>query len=397
MNDDFSSLRSKIVISIFVLEVVCVFLAVFSTVWEVRNVASLVISGNFILIAMLIFTTITSNVNKKAMFIWLGVIFFSYIAMVSASYTVTFSYMKKWIMFISTISFMYWIMISEINEMMIKSLHICGVALGVMFVVAYFAEKGTPIEGYMAGALTFNIGNPNMTGMTLLNVFLCVWQAREYTKNGLMRFICLVLCGFLVYFIWITKARSCIMAVLIFVVMNTFVKKKYRPTLTFWIVLLPLIFAMLYMLYINSPIAHYFDFMVSEGKSLTSRVSIWEGCFRIIRENPVFGQYYDEVMGLGQRHNIHLDVLAGYGISTFIVYIWFFNMVINDIGKNIKYDYQMTGIIAFYSILISGIFEAALVSGSQGIYIISCGFLMMAKFNRSKALSESSMEVIISE
>ncbi len=397
MNDGFSSLRSKIVNSIFVLEVVCVFLAVFSTVWEVNNVASLVISGNFILIAMLIFTTITSNVNKKAMFIWLGVIFLSYIAMVSASYTVSFDYMKKWIMFISTISFLYWILISEVNEMMIKSLHICGVALGVMFVVAYFAEKGLPIEGYMSGALTFNLGNPNMTGMTLLNVFLCVWQARDYVKNSLLKFVYLVLLGVLIYFIWLTKARSCIIAVLFFLVMNAFARNKYHPSLTFWIVIFPLIFAIVYLAYIDSPIADYFDFMVSEGKSLTSRVIIWENCFKIIKDNPIFGQYYDELMGMGQRHNIHLDVLVGYGISTFLIYIWFFNMVINDIGKKVKYDYQMTGILAFYSVLISGIFEAALVSGSQGMYILSCGFLMMAKFNRTKAVSESSMEVIISE
>lgn len=397
MNENVINSRHKFINSIFILEMVCVFLAVFSSVWGVLNVTSMVISCNFILIAALVVSTMNNSVDKKNMLLWVGVIVTSYIAVVSSAYSLSFEFLKKWIMFVSTISFMYWVMISDVNETMIKSVLACGVVLGIMFMIAYAMGKDGSDDSMYAGALTFNIENPNTAGVFLLNVFLAIYIARDFTVNKPLKMIYLALCALTVYFMWKTQARSCMIAVVFFFVMMFLSGKKYHPSVTFWVVLFPLIFACLYMLLVKSDFAKHFDFLVSEGKTLTSRVGMWQTAFDSIKEHFVFGEYFNSSIGFTQKHNIHLDTLSSYGIFTFLFYLAFLNKVLNDVGRKVKHKYQMTGIIAFYAVLISSTFEAGLFTGSKGMYALSCGFLMIAKYNRQKEFDRDNMEVIIIE
>jgi hypothetical protein len=45
----------------------------------------------------------------------------------------------------------------------------------------------------------------------------------------------------------------------------------------------------------------------------------------------------------------------------------------------VKNYYQTIALIAFFIVWIMGLGEAALFSGGQGIYIVSCSFLLLAR------------------
>ncbi len=204
-------------------------------------------------------------------------------------------------------------------------------------------------------------------------------------KKKLTKIIYLMLSTAILIFIWITEARSCIIAAILFIILKFIPYDKYNRQFTFMVILFPLIFAIVYLVIINnSEIRGYLEFAESEGKTLTSRVAIWERAIDIIKDNLILGNYNKATdgTGMGQLHNIHLDTLAAYGIPTFITMIIFLNKIVNTIGENIKEKYQLTGVYAFYAVIIAATFEAALFSGSQGVYVFSGVFLMIAKYDR---------------
>ena len=148
----------------------------------------------------------------------------------------------------------------------------------------------------------------------------------------------------------------------------------------------PLIFVFIYLELINTDIANIFEFINSDGKSLTSRVRIWEESIYIIRKNLLFGNYF---YGSGNRHNTHLMILTSFGIFTFTLVIIYLNRVINYIGTYIREKYQMISLYAFYAVILMGTFEAALFSGSQGMYVFSGAFLMVAKYLKKESTEVS--------
>lgn len=361
---------------LFSLQLVCVVINVFCAIWQINAITSAIIALSFIITAALAFITIANKNNKYTVILWIFIALFSYMSVSYGRSTVSFSYMKEWIMFMTTINLYFWVYAAKTDEKMIKRIFVCGVITAIIFILGFITGR-TKANAEMPNFVTFGLSNPNLTGIYLLNVFLCIFILTKFLKSKFLRLICYAVCALLFYFICLTEARSCIIAAVACVCLSFLRNRRYSKFLTFAILIFPLIFSFVYLELINTDFMKIFGFMESEGKTLTSRVIIWENTIYIIKNNLLLGNYY---LGANNLHNTHLMILAAFGIFTFTLVIIYLNRIINHIGTYIREKYQLIALYAFYAIILMGTFEAALFSGSQGMYVFSGAFLMIAKY-----------------
>ncbi len=371
----------KIESILFSLQLICVAVNVFCAIWQIDAVTSAIIALSFIITAALAFITIANKNNKYTVVMWIFIALLSYLSVSQGSLVTDFSYLKEWIMFMTTINLYFWVYAAKVEDKMIKRIFLCGMITAIIFILGFITGR-TNANPRMPQLVTFGLSNPNLTGIYILNVFLCIFILTKFLNKKFFRLICYAICAILFYFIWLTEARSCIIAAVGCVFLSFLPNKKYSKLLTFVILIFPLIFVFLYLELIDTGIVNIFEFMKSEGKSLTSRVKIWEEVIYIIKNNFLFGNY---LYGSGNRHNTHLMILAAFGIFTFALVIIYLNRIINYIGTYIREKYQLIALYAFYAVILMGTFEAALFSGSQGMYVFSGAFLMIAKYVNQKS------------
>ncbi len=372
----------KIESFLFSLQLVCVVLNVFSAIWQIGALASAIIAISFIITGLLAFITIANKNDKYIVITWIFIFLLSFLSVSQGRLDFDFEYIKKWIIFMSTINLFFWVYATEVKEGMIKKIFICGLVTAGIFVLGFLSGR-TEANLKLPGLVTFGMSNPNLAGIYLLNVFLCIFILARFLRRKFLRFICYMTCVVLFYFIWMTESRSCIIAAIACIILSFIPQKKYSRFLTFMILIFPLIFVFVYLNLIDTDVAYIFKFMESEGKTLTSRVKIWNYVLKIIKNNIFIGNYY---LGAGNMHNTHLMMLAAYGIPTFSLIIIFLNRIVNYIGQFIKSKYQFAALYSFYAIIIMGTFEAALFSGVQEMYVFSGAFLMIAKYVTTKDL-----------
>jgi O-antigen ligase len=193
----------------------------------------------------------------------------------------------------------------------------------------------------------------------------------------------------LLWFDYQTSARSTFVALFVFAVFALFdaVHKKnicISPNVSWFVLWSPLLLALGYLLLFETGfVEKYFSFMdFGEGKALDARLEIWGRALKAFSEHPLLGAYYEisDGTGMSQLHNTHLDTLVSYGLLPFVL---FMTLICRGVRKILPYadtSLSKISLFAFYTIILQGTFEAALVSGGVGLYIMSFGFLLLAKY-----------------
>ncbi len=300
--------------------------------------------------------------------------------------TWSFDYYKKLLMFYCTVlmvPFLDGIQITGKHVSWILGIHLCIAAL---YPLAYFTQND---PGYLGWYLTFHYTNPNMAAMFLLHSVLYCAIAMYYVKKRISRMLILMLILMLVYFVYLTGARSCYIAMVFFaalVFFNIGLKKEmaFSPGVSLLVLLLPLMAALVYMAVVESGmLENMFSFLVREGKPLDARADIWKEALEAFARNPIFGDYRGIATGGSehtQMHNTHLDVLASYGLVPFVLFVAILYRGVLRVLPGVRTKFSRMALFAFFAIMIQGTFEAALVAGGSGLYIMSFGFLFLAKY-----------------
>ena len=151
--------------------------------------------------------------------------------------------------------------------------------------------------------------------------------------------------------------------------------------------ILPLLFAVIYMLFINTVINWgLFDFLISKGKDLDSRILIWKEGFDGFFEHPLLGSYYQilRVYSYASLHNTHLHVLVAYGLIPFFLFVKLLYNILKDASNQMSGNLlKQIGFIAFVAIVFLGCGEASMVLGTQGLYILQGSVLLLTTSNRN--------------
>lgn len=253
-------------------------------------------------------------------------------------------------------------------------------------------------NGVVTKYLTFGFTNPNLTGLFLSGIIMLELCRLPSLKRFWPRFFAICELCFLMYFLWQTKARNALFAVILFVGLACllFLRKEESTRSSkavAWLTSLwPLLFAAVYIPLMQIPgILKLFSFMESSGKSLNSRTQIWTRAMRLWAESPIFGAYGQGSSGTGrsQFHNTHIDILVSYGpvvlcIVCFVIYSLIYT------GNTRRSRWQQLLTLGFICQIFLGVGEAAIFSGGLSVYLYAGTFLLLRNLKSSFSLTEAS-------
>lgn len=295
-------------------------------------------------------------------------------------------YVKKLIMFDSTV--IYFALAGKI-ELNAKTHHILGLiyaGIGLLLVLAYFiyGRKMYLLNGQYTEYLTFRFTNPNLTAVFLCCMAMFLYNYATRTKKIVWRFILLVLAIIETVFVVLTKSRNGQIAIFVFIgcAVVLFLRKKQIGSAPKWVLALiavsPLIFSEFYIKIVQDPtLSSIFSFLVDEGKQLDSRVDIWRPAMRLFTNSPIVGAYYQISNGTGssQMHNTHIDILASYGIGVFVLICFYLYKLMLRKQKSGR-EYPTTiSLAGFVCVILLGCGEATVFSGGLGGYLFAGAFL----------------------
>ena len=356
-----------------------------------RSLSSLLFTGTFFLVVVFWFVVTQRKITKLNMLGLLIVVIAMLCVLLNAMFTNTilsFGYVKKVIMFASSILFFAAASESNIDDANKLFLNRTVNFLTCFMIMMYFVQSSAmhTLYGRVTKYLVFRFTNPNLTALFLTCILFYKIVSLFQSKNKINKVFDFMLVAFLVKFVIETKSRNCLLVMALFFIqvlvfykmpkIKIFTKKIYAK----FMAIMPLLFSILYMLLINfSYISRVFSFLLSEGKGLDSRYTIWSFAFKKIYQSPIIGAYSQISYGTGesQMHNSHMDILASYGVivlllTCVLVYLLLWNKI-----KNRTNNISVLYMIAFASILLVGIGEAAIFSGGMGIYIFAGVFLLL--------------------
>ena len=271
-----------------------------------------------------------------------------------------------------------------------------NIALAIFYICAYLFSK----EIRMPRWLNFNFTNPNLTGMFLMyNVIYCAMGV-FYFKKAWIKCLLIILTLYVMYLLYLTQSRGAIFSLCFFVALLIYIylfgnKIPIKGILSLFLLLIPLFFVLAYLLLYEWDLLSLLSFTeISEGKEATGRVAVWKGAFEVFSRYWFTGNYKEasDIIGHLQMHNSHLDILASYGIIVFIVFVWILYDILNKTTQRKPTRLQQVAMASFYTAIVVGCFEAALVSGGMGIYILSGGFLLIFRYDeREVRLRETNL------
>lgn len=267
------------------------------------------------------------------------------------------------------------------NERLADILMWIGGALSALFLVGYFVFD----PAYMGTSLTMGFYNPNITGMFLMHACLYNLLAVLRAKRWYLRVLSAVLAGAAIYLILQTRCRSALLGLAAFAVLAVLFLLLRPRRIPIWLVVTvivtPLVFAVLYLLANEAGLLELIGLLEDEGKTTTSRVEVWQEAFAIIREHLFTGDYaalYAPEVGIGQRHNIHVEILTAYGLIPFLLFIGAMFFCLVPLSEEADTPTKQLPLLAFFALLLAGTFEAGFITGALGLYVLSGGFLAIA-------------------
>lgn len=370
---------------------------VITQVLGLHSISSLLFTGTFFLTVFLWLVRKKTKIDFTSI-LGLCIIALSLVSVLLNSLltntVLSFSYVKKLIMFWSAILFFDAVYQYSPDHKTVDLVFRCNTLLSLILIAVYYVMPGAVFRfnGRITNYLTFGFINPNLTSVFLLCIcmleFLCAYYTRGKVRKGLH----LVLAVYMARFIVETRARNCILVLLffIFVYLVYLVFRRYAVRMTkkkaLLFSLVPVLFAAVYLLFVLNPwIQEVFSFFASESKALSSRMSIWTYAVELISAHPLFGAYSQIAYEAeaAHLHNSHLDVAASYGIPVLALVCLFLYRIILESGKKTNRMNTMC-LTGFLCVLFTGMGEAMLFTGGLGIYIYSGIFLVLAAYDFEK-------------
>ena len=301
----------------------------------------------------------------------------------------SFSYIRKCMMFVMTLLFLQTAYRVRINENLVRFINRLVDLLAVFLIFTYFTQYAQShyLNGRLSNYLTFRIGNPNLTGLFLACLYMLELYRLFTPEKWYWKLLHVVMAGFLAFFIMDSQSRNSLLVMVLFTLVCAWLvfrgKKKMRISRGFatLVSILPILFVAVYLILINTPLfSRIFAFLVEEGKKLDSRVGIWTLALEKLWDSPLIGAYWaiSEGTGTSQMHNSHLDIAVSYGVITLLLVCILLRKYIYQNGRIYTDKQNYIYMLGFACAIMLGIGEAALFSGGLGIYIFVGSFLLLA-------------------
>lgn len=303
------------------------------------------------------------------------------------------NYYRKVIIFITSILWLVSCASTSISRQTMKCLLLANILISILYIL--FADKGLTFNVYST-LLTYNFSNPNLAGMFIANsiLYLCLtYIATPHIihKKLLVRiskYSIIAIIAAVISYLFLTGNRSSVMVIILFgvLLLIDYIFKGKR-WLNKWgclfIAMAPIIFVFIYANFATEVTTDVSFGMDVEGKTATSRNSVWNPILNNLFHYFWYGDYFGlgGYSGMSQMHNTHMDVFASYGIIPLILFITILYKVLCISAYRSHTRLQRYALYAFIGTFANHCFEAAFVSGSEGLYIFTGGFLLFTNYN----------------
>lgn len=270
---------------------------------------------------------------------------------------------------------------------------ICSLVYIALYYIDQSAMFHRSTEIYSEYYLTLNLENPNKAALFITFFFtvnVLAFMERKGLFNKLVSAVCVFYFG---EFLILTGSRNGQIVSLAFLVMLVLFRKKRGVKKKFWnnfIAIAPLTLAIVYLLTIDF-IAQSgkLDFLIYEGKGLTSRQEIWKASFDKLGGDFLWGSflsYINPTTGTFQLHNTHIDVLCSYGLIVLLLYVRFLTKILADLAARVEHDRRnVRYYLGFVVMILMGFAEAAAVNGTNGFPILGAAFIALGMNGEAKA------------
>lgn len=320
--------------------------------------------------------------------------------LINASITNTdidFDYLKKVIMFSMSLLFLQVCYRVRVKKDMVVFVNRLVDCLTILLIVAFFLWNSEMhmIDERVSAYLTFRFSNPNLTGLFLVCLYMLeLYRLFSREKWG-WKLLHIAMAAFLGYFIIESQSRNSLLALVAFTAICAWLifKSKRQLRITKFgatvFSIAPALFVMFYMVMVNLPwVQLILDFLVGEGKALTSRHDVWETALTALYSSPIIGAYSQISSGEGasQMHNSHLDIAASYGVIVFLLVCYLLWRYLYQKGRYYNHKSNYVYILGFVCAILLGIGEAALFSGGLGIYVFIGTFLMLSNYEKQESI-----------
>ncbi len=261
----------------------------------------------------------------------------------------------------------------SLDDRMEKTILSAAIIMTLAMVVARFSPSAFLFEdGRSNGALALGMTNSNMTGMMIFAVYSLVLV--YYRKNKKQLHLLPVL-ALLLYFLLLTRARSCIIsAVIVTVYALLFSHVKVPKAVVVLVVFVPILFVPIYLRLYESG----FTYNLILGKTLYSgRQYTYLSYLRLLRYNyQLFLGNLKEV-GFGNAHNAPLSIFLSTGlIGAGAAYFCFIRKLLR-LCDEANTDDAHVAIVCLLSFFIQSSAEALMFTGYYTCSIFVYIFLLI--------------------
>lgn len=396
-------MRSKVIIKLnystgLFVELLLTLAIALCTVFHISSGVTYCFSLTFVVFVFMVIRYISDSPIPMTLFLLVMISFFNVVlnALFTRSTTIGLDYFKKLIMFFCTMVYLYAAVEYQLDRFCKQILMVLPLVIGTLLIGSYYFFGNTAL---IAGSPSLGFVNPNFAGMWLLHVlFYAIYDFFTFRKL-LSKIICLLLTTFCLVLLYKIYARSCFMGLAAFAAMmgiGLFKKNlKLNKYSIVFIAAAPLMIAFLYLAVERTAwFTNTFLFLVRSGKNLNTRSIIWSSALRDAGQHLLLGNYSGISNGLGmsQLHNTHIDVLCSYGIIPALLFVISLTRIMQRVNERIVDFRQYTALCGFVGVLFIGVFEAALVSGSTGLYLLSGGLLFLTNHDAPRDNQDSILQ-----
>lgn len=286
--------------------------------------------------------------------------------------------------FVATILFMQSVSHIEATKKIVHLIMFFGIASSSLYPIGYYFFSANHYRLMGSLLLTMHFSSPNLTGVHLAQA--CIFSALGLflLKKTWMRALSAVIFGFDLYFLFLSGARNGMITVLLvlsgMLATKMYKIKKIKLWICFAVSIAPFLFSIAYLMFIDIIGARgTLDFIIEEGKPITSRVKIWQNVFNTLKGSHwILGDF---CRLRGNLHNTHITILGSYGFVGLGLMIKFLNDIMAHSNSMICSSSQTLCMIAFFGTIFMGNGEAALFYGSLGMYVIACSYLILLRYD----------------
>ncbi len=359
-----------------------------TTVYELSNITSILFYASFLITAACLVLCLQKMVNRDSANTFLLLMILVTTGLLSVLLGgFDFNYLKKFIIYITALSSFFVAARTQVTDRTV------GVLLGSNLVVSLAYILRSRAEGaYVRQNLWLFFSNPNFAGMWLFMSTVLLVVAVLFVKKNFWKVVLVIITGYLVYLsfqtgsrnIWLSIGYAATLCVLCMIAK----KSRFKKWQLFVVDMFPLLFVFAYMFAISNGLIteSISDALVSDGKPITSRFSVWENAFAFIEQHPILGAYsvIDGGAGTFQLHNTHIDVWAGYGTVGLVLFLVYIYRIMKEVNDSCNTKVAMFALAGFMCMTLMGTAEAGLYATGMGMYIYVSSFLLLANYANQK-------------